>query len=243
MTPDQPFHLELTIEVTQGLLGQLGSLTSHGRFCMQHAPGTSLGGAVVAFVCREERTDAFREYRQEVDSERALELASQVEALGMPDRVPDVSAVFDTSGSWTNLVLRVKRDARCSELSLSLQCSGFEGADQHQLRRLLQSLCDACGHHAFDRSAMGLLAEYTAPAAVAAGDAAKASDENFLTPRACCFCGHAVAGDYPVDGGITCDDASCGAPLPPTHATCVQVACGHFAPFGAKFCWMCGAPV
>lgn len=246
MIPTKPFTLEMTIQASYGLLGRVGEPKMFGRFCMQHAPGSSLAGAVVSFVGKDEAGDNWREYQQLVSSEAALDVAAQIDALGMSTRAPDVSQLFDTSGCWTKLLLRVKKDEQTVSFEIGLQCSGFEGPDADALRRLLHTLCVLCGYQGFDHSVLG---SPVAPRVAGMPDSVAGSSSIWSAPQFCCYCGHDVGGrdvagrGYPEHGGIPCANAACQEPLLPHHSTCLQVGCGHVTPVSASFCWVCGVGV
>tara|TARA_R110002072_G_scaffold25443_7_gene85275 strand:+ start:10985 stop:11815 length:831 start_codon:yes stop_codon:yes gene_type:complete len=249
MTATKPFSLELTIQESSGWLGRVGHQTMVGRFCMLHAPGSTLDDAVVAFVAKDAQTSHWSSHERSLTSEQALEVASLVDAIGMPARTPDVSGVFDTSDGWVNLLFRVKKDQLTNSFEIGMQSSGFEGADADALRNLLRTLCSLSGYQGMHRFVVGseiatdVAVEVAAvpppplplpPRPEAATDAS--------APKFCSHCGHGV-GDrsYPEDGGVPCWNPDCQQPLLPQHVTCQQKRCGHSAPLAATFCWHCGA--
>ncbi|MFT4516220.1 MAG: hypothetical protein ACI91B_004942, partial [Planctomycetota bacterium] len=67
----KPFSLELTIQASGGALGRVGVPTTFGRFCMLHAPGSSLSDAGVSFVGKDLQAGSWRAYEQPVTSEVA----------------------------------------------------------------------------------------------------------------------------------------------------------------------------
>ncbi|MFT4514891.1 MAG: hypothetical protein ACI91B_003604, partial [Planctomycetota bacterium] len=210
-----------------------------GRFCMLHAPGSSLSDAGVSFVGKDLQAGSWRAYEQPVTSEVAVQVAAQIDALGMPVRTPEVSPAFDTSDSWTNLLLWVKKDEQSISFEIGMQCSGFEGPDAEALRRLLHTLCSLCGYQGFDRSVLGSVVTPLAVGPVPPPETGSSSV--WSTPKFCSACGHDVSeGGYPDGRRVPCPNGACQHLLPPPHSTCVSVACGHLAPMGSSFCWVCG---
>jgi len=241
MTWKQPFLLELTIQVSRGFFGRAGELVASGRFCMQHSQDPNCCEALVQFVGREQET-GWSSWHESVGSDPARLVAEQLEALGMPARVPDLEPVFDTSSTWTNLVVWVKRDGQSRSFEIGLQSSGFEGPDADGFRRLLRSLCALSGYRGLDYSVLGSASGEAGAAPPVPAPVANASS-GWTPPRHCCYCGHLVDGDYPEDGRQVCANANCGEPLLRPTTTCIAVSCGHVAPVSARFCWVCGADV
>lgn len=87
--------------------------------------------------------DVFRQSKP--DGVAIMRIQSCQEALEFPPRIPDVKARVDTSDSWWEVLLRMRRDARIGELELSLMASGYEGPDAARLEELFDAVLAAAG--------------------------------------------------------------------------------------------------
>ena len=85
-------------------------------------------------------------FRQATPDEVAVgRILSCQEALGFPPKTPDVKERVDTSDSWWEVLLRIRRDAQMGELDLSLMASGYEGPDAARLEELFDAVLVAAG--------------------------------------------------------------------------------------------------
>jgi hypothetical protein len=154
------FFLELTLQVTRGPFGKLGSLDMIYWLKATTYPfaGNGTRGTV---ICRENPNSVLAPLELNVPLAEAEMIVGLFRTLGFPGRNLDVQPIVDTSDCWTALSLQVYLDDRRDTLSLSLQCSGFEGNDAKSLQDIFARLFEV-GHVA-DRSLWHDLAGQTFP--------------------------------------------------------------------------------
>lgn len=104
-------------------------------------PGPQGWGEAVMVLRDGHDSAEWHERRRQIDRSEAERIDALLEQIGVPGRSLDVRTVPDTSDSQFNVSLRLRRmlDSNWSsfELDLHTMCSGYEGPDQEDVRRLL----------------------------------------------------------------------------------------------------------
>ncbi len=152
MSAVTPYHLEVWLTVTGGMMGMSAECLGHVESVvwLNALDYPNVGRGARGFVFhRPGGTVVVREFAavgDEVDR-----LAGLLCQLGFPGRRPNVFPVLDTSDVWHHLTLRVNYNDRQDAFSMGWHASGLEGEDVGALRDVVRSLLTAAGLNAGDR--------------------------------------------------------------------------------------------
>jgi hypothetical protein len=108
-------------------------------------PGLIAEGQVVV-VAREAQTAGWTEYRGAVTLPEADTLVSAFAVMGVPERVPRVESIPDSSDTLYTCSVRVVVDQRTQSFTVQAQSSGFGGDDADGLREVFQRILKLSGY-------------------------------------------------------------------------------------------------
>ena len=132
--------------------GPFGRVGSPNLFCWASAApflsGTLDNGRIVV-LSRDSSTGDWREYAKALSVEQSRKIIEQLNALGLPDRAPDVEGVVDTSDSWSHISFETRAEGRHTNLEIMMHSSGFEGSDAARLNRLFLYLFNLAGYEGY----------------------------------------------------------------------------------------------
>ena len=138
--------------------GPFGSAGRPKLFCWAsafHLPAGFTSDGRIVVVSRDPGTDAWREYAGALSASQSRTIVELLQALGLPERSPDVEGVVDTSDGWSHISFHTNIDGRPSHLDIWMHSSGFDGDDASRLRSLFRLLFDLAGYQEYDLSAYG----------------------------------------------------------------------------------------
>lgn len=108
-------------------------------------PGLISDGRIVV-LARKSQPANWEEYHGPVSLPDADTLVSALAVLGIPERVPLVEMVLDSSDTWFTSSVRMVVGEQTQAFTIQTQNSGFGGHDADGLRAVFQRILDLSGY-------------------------------------------------------------------------------------------------
>src|SRR5262245_50094686 len=107
----------------------------------------SIGIAVgrVSIIARQGISHTWTDFSQPLTLPQATALAQALGELGLPERVPQLGAVADTSDTWFALRVSVTVGERAQSFTIHTESSGFSGPDAERLRAVFRTIFGMAG--------------------------------------------------------------------------------------------------
>jgi hypothetical protein len=148
---DSHTYISFTLSLIQssGLFGRVGSPNLFCWASAAHLPSGPLDNGRIVVLSRDSSTGDWREYAGALSIEQSLKIIELLNALGLPDRTPDVEGVVDTSDSWSHISFETRIERQHTNLEIMMHSSGFEGNDAARLNKLFLYLFNLAGYEGY----------------------------------------------------------------------------------------------
>ena len=138
--------LEVEWAEALGHFKSVGSPYLFGWLRALYVPQLSIADGRVSVVARHQFSSAWTEYTGEVTHPDAEALVRAVVELGLPDRIPRVESVPDSSDTWFASQVRVALGEKSQMFVINTECSGLRGQDADALRTMMQKMLALAGY-------------------------------------------------------------------------------------------------
>ncbi len=145
---DSHTYISFTLSLIESS-GPFGRVGSPNLFCWASAapfPSGPLDNGRIVVLCRDSSTRAWREYARALSVEQSRKIIELLDALGLPDRTPNVEGVVNTSDSWSHISFEIQIEGRHTNLQIMMHSSGIEGRDAARLNGLFLHLFNLAGY-------------------------------------------------------------------------------------------------
>lgn len=137
------YSLDLSLEITQGAIHNLGDLFLLYRLWANTYLPTGEAPKAVVVVREDDWSLAPHEARVEhAATDRVVQLLRD---MGLPQRRPEIEAASGNPTGWQRLAFWCSLNGASGCFSLDLQCGGAQGRDAATFRALLEELLLAAG--------------------------------------------------------------------------------------------------
>jgi hypothetical protein len=148
---DSHTYISFTLSLIEssGLFGRVGTPNLFCWASAAHLPSGPLDNGRIVVLSRDSSTGDWREYAGALSIEQSLKIIEQLNALGLPDRTPDVEGIVDTSDSWSHISFETRIGGQHTNLEIMMHSSGFEGNDAARLNKLFLYLFNLAGYEGY----------------------------------------------------------------------------------------------